>query len=68
MDEELAQIGGRWVQQHCALWWFRGGNFSQGNPWFPYNRYAFQKLDKLRNAANAHGLMVGTAGWLWGLL
>ena len=56
MDEELAQIAADGFNSIVLVVPWR--EFQPGVLPVSYNRYAFQKLDKVMNAANAHGLMV----------
>ena len=56
MDEELAQIAADGFNSIVLVVPWR--EFQPGVLPISYNRYAFQKLDKVMNAANAHGLMV----------
>lgn len=64
MDEELAQIAADGFNSIVLVVPWR--EFQPGVLPVSYNRYAFQKLDKVMNAANAHGLMVELrVGYVW---
>ena len=64
MDEELAQIAADGF--NCIVLVVPWREFQPGVLPVSYNRYAFQKLDKVMNAANAHGLMVELrVGYAW---
>ena len=64
MDEELAQIAADGFNSIVLVVPWR--EFQPGGLPVSYNRYAFQKLDKVMNAANAHGLMVELrVGYVW---
>lgn len=64
MDEELAQIAADGFNSIVLVVPWR--EFQPGVLPISYNRYAFQKLDKVMNAANAHGLMVELrVGYVW---
>lgn len=64
MDEELAQIVADGFNSIVLVVPWR--EFQPGVLPVSYNRYAFQKLDKVMNAANAHGLMVELrVGYVW---
>ena len=64
MDEELAQIAADGFNSIVLVVPWR--EFQPGVLPVSYNRYAFQKLDKVMNAARAHGLMVELrVGYVW---
>ena len=64
MDEELAQIAADGFNSIVLVVPWR--EFQPGVLPLSYNRYAFQKLDKVMNAARAHGLMVELrVGYVW---
>ena len=64
MDEELAQIAADGF--NCIVLVVPWREFQPGVLPVSYNRYAFQKLDKVMDAANAHGLMVELrVGYAW---
>ena len=64
MDEELAQIAADGFNSIVLVVPWR--EFQPGVLPVSYNRYAFQKRDKVMNAANAHGLMVELrVGYVW---
>ena len=66
MDEELAQIAADGFNSIVLVVPWR--EFQPGVLPLSYNRYAFQKLDKVMNAARAHGLMVELrVGYVWDL-
>lgn len=64
MDDELAQIAADGF--NCIVLVVPWREFQPGVLPVSYNRYAFQKLDKVMNAANAHGLIVELrVGYAW---
>ena len=64
MEEELAQIAADGFNSIVLVVPWR--EFQPGVLPVSYNRYAFQKLDKVMNAARAHGLMVELrVGYVW---